>query len=480
MKKTPGKLPSAYPFSRLLLLLLTLLLTTGCQSYHSKPLNSRTVAQALATPSWHKLRVAVQATSLIQLPKTMLSPSQGLTPNRAAALALILNPSLRAFRDLHGEASAQLLQAGILSNPQLSADTNFVTGGFRTNTFNAYGVGVSWNIRQLIDRQARIGAAHYQVKQVDLAVAWREWQIAQAARLAVYAMAAAKTQLREALRSQSELGKVYTVARRASKMGLVTLFDLGLALHASQQAQALVLASQQSLAESQVALAQAMGLPAGTTFTLSPSVRLPVTCRLPSVVLLEKKVERRRLDLLALHMGYQSQQERLRAAVLRQFPKVGIGFLQASDANNVHTTGFGVTINLPIFDRNQGRIAQARATRQAIYDDYIARVFDARADIGAAAVNIRALRRRISQAQSGARQYKLLAQRERRGLRTRNLDIGVYAAAVAQAEQARIQLVKLRYQLARNLIALELASGDTLAKPPMRRPVAAAAYGETR
>ena len=478
MKNPRGKVPPARRFSRWLL--LTLLLPAGCQSYHGKPLNSRTLAQALATPSWRKLRIAVKKTSLIQLPKTMLSPSQALTPNRAAALALILNPALRAFRDLHGEASAQLLQAGMLTNPQLSANTGFVTGGFRTNTFNAYGVGVNWNIRQLIDRQARISAARYQLKQVDLAVAWREWQTAQAARLAVYAMAAAKAQLREALLSRGELGKVYSVARRAGKLGLVTLLDMGLVLHASQQAKALVLVSEQSLAESQVDLARAMGLPAGTTFTLSPSVRLPATFRLPSVALLEKKVQRRRLDLLALRMGYQSQQERLRAAVLRQFPSVSIGFLQASDANNVHTTGFGVSINLPIFDRNQGRIAQTRATRRVLYDDYIARVFEARADIGAAAVNIRALRRRISQAQSSARQYNLLAQRELQGLRTRNLDIGVYAAAVAQSEQARIQLVKLRYQLIRNLIALELASGDALAKPPTRRPVAAADYGETR
>ena len=68
-------------------------------------------------------------------------------------------------------------------------------------------------------------------------------------------------------------------------------------------------------------------------------------------------MEERRLDLLALKMGYQSQEERLRAAVLAQVPKINIGFAHASDTTHVITTGFAVTIDLPIFDRNQGHIA---------------------------------------------------------------------------------------------------------------------------
>ncbi len=440
---------------------LVLLLPAGCQSYHSRPLTPGAVAQALKIPPWRQLRVAVEKTSAEQFPKTMLAPSQAITPNRAAALALILNPSLRALRDAHGEASAQLLQSGILTNPQLTASAGLVTGGYRTDTFSPYGIGVSWNLRQLIDRQARISSARYQFQQVDLEVAWREWQTAEAARLAVYAIAAAKAQLREARRAQRELDRTYQLARRASTLGLVTLLDLGLALHANQRAEALVLTSRQRLQLSASDLARVMGLPPGTVFTLSHSVHLPATARLPNVAQLEQTVASRRLDLLALRMGYQSQQEQLRAAVLRQFPSVNIGFEQASDVNNVHRTGFAVSIDLPIFDRNQGRIAQAKATRQILYDHYVARVFSARSDIGQAVVNIRSLRRRIRQAQSAVGKYDDLASRARQGLRAHSLDIGAYADAVEQRERARIRMLRLQYQLAQNLIALELASGDS-------------------
>ena len=61
--------------------------------------------------------------------------------------------------------------------------------------------------------------------------------------------------------------------------------------------------------------------------------------------------------------GYRGQEVRLRAGILQQFPKINIGFLRAGDNTNVITTGFGVTIDLPLFDRNQGAIAVEDATR---------------------------------------------------------------------------------------------------------------------
>lgn len=438
---------------------LMLVLPAGCQSYHGKPLTPETVALALKTPSWRELRVAAEKTSSEQFPQAVLSPSQGITPESAAVLALILNPSLRAVRDAHGEASAQLLQAGILTNPVITGSFGAVTGGFRTDTFNPYGIGVGWNIRQLIDRQARISSARYRLRQVDLEVAWREWQTAQAARLAVYAMAAAKEQLKDSLLARRQLDRAYKIARHAGTQGLITLYDLGVTLTASQQANALVLTFRQHFQRSELDLARAMGLGPQTIFTLSPAVRLPTRVHLPDVVKLEHNVETRRLDLLALHMGYQSRQEQLRAAVLRQFPSVSIGFNQRSDANNIHTTSLGVSIDLPIFNRNQGRIALAKATRRALYDAYIARVFAARSDIATAAMNIRSLQRRIRQAQSAVGQYSALVNRDRQGLRIRSVNIQAYATATAQLERARIGVVQLQYQLARNLIALELSSG---------------------
>ncbi len=63
----------------------------------------------------------------------------------------------------------------------------------------------------------------------------------------------------------------------------------------------------------------------------------------------------------------------MREAVLAQFPSLQIGVTRASDTvgdrsdvgNTVHTLGIGATLNLPLFDRNQGNIAIQRSNARA-------------------------------------------------------------------------------------------------------------------
>jgi len=84
---------------------------------------------------------------------------------------------------------------------------------------------------------------------------------------------------------------------------------------------------------------------------------------------------------LALRRGYESQEESLRAAIQAQFPKISIGLTRARDTDGFQTVGAAVSISIPIFDRNQGRIAVERATRQQLFDEYASRLFEARADV---------------------------------------------------------------------------------------------------
>ncbi len=54
---------------------------------------------------------------------------RGIGPDDAATIALYSNPALRSIRDRRGLASAQLIQAGILPNPVVSYERDYVTGG---------------------------------------------------------------------------------------------------------------------------------------------------------------------------------------------------------------------------------------------------------------------------------------------------------------------------------------------------------------
>ena len=107
------------------------------------------------------------------------------------------------------------------------------------------------------------------------------------------------------------------------------------------------------------ALFRLLGLPADSQIRLSKNLSLPARFTLPHTSLLEG-LEQRRLDLLALRRGYDSQEEAVRAAVLAQFPRITIGPTISRDTDNLRTTGFGINIELPIFNRQQGKIAVER------------------------------------------------------------------------------------------------------------------------
>ncbi len=448
------------------LVLSGFLLLAGCQSYHPMPLTEARVNKALQVPVWKQLRISAQRIRGIGLPPLPLRPTGGITPNEAAVIAVILNPSLRATRDQRHEAAAQVIQAGILPNPQVSESTALVTGGYRTGTFTGYGLGVSWDVTRLIDHDARVASARYHRGQVDLDVAWQEWQTAQAARLAVYNLAATEAQLHQAHLAQSELQTNEHVVQKAYNASLNTILDLSAARAASQQAQALVESLTQKRDQNLNRLRMVMGLPIDAPIRLSRTIRFPARIALPSERAILKDLPRLRLDLVALKLGYQSQQETLRAAVLRQFPRLSLGFQQASDTTNVHTTGFGVTIDLPIFDRNQGNIAIDKATRKLLYDSYIAREFTARSAVALAYSDIHALGAQIAASDAAVKSLAKLVQTYQQALKFGNVDIVSYYTEVDQLIQKRINVIQLKNQLERNRIALALAAGTYV--PEMR------------
>src|SRR5262249_38506642 len=127
------------------------------------------------------------------------------------------------------------------------------------------------------------------------------------------------------------------------------------------------------------ALREALGLPADTKIRIVAESDKPEP-PLPSAQDVDDAVNHCRLDIAALQAGYASQEAKLHGAVLSQFPKIGLGITRARDTSTGGTMGFGITPDLPIFDRGQGRIAIEKATRQQLFDELAARVFEAHAD----------------------------------------------------------------------------------------------------
>ncbi|MGH8270857.1 MAG: TolC family protein, partial [Gammaproteobacteria bacterium] len=167
-------------------------------------------------------------------------------------------------------------------------------------------------------------------------------------------------------------------------------------------------------------------------------------------------------DLLALQAGYRSANARLRADILAQFPILDIGFTRARDNTGVNSVGFGVTLRLPIFNGNRGKIAIDRATRKALNAAYQARLDEAANGVRAARQRLGLARRELA---AVAAQLPALAQTAHatqaalaRGDATR---FQAFSAVSAWLD-ARIDADKLRA----NTAQLTLTLRTLLALPP--------------
>ena len=478
------KYPSHFLFSLTTAALFAVL--SGCERYSPQPLDSNTIDNSLKVPGDHDLQARVAGLRNPQLrPPQRLEfhPELGLSPDEAAVLAVLLNPSLRAQRDAHGIAQAALLQAGILPNPQLTYSYDWNTGGTTLGNLNAYGIGLNYDVTALISHAAKANAAGYNAESVDLTIAWQEWQIAQAAKMAVYDLLSLQSQLALADEVDRRLGENLNVVQKAADLRLKNAVDLAAAQSASHDAHAIVLQARHDVEHQRQMLNRAMGLPPQIQVVLRKGLALASEFDPPEPAQLFSHLESARLDLVGLRQGYQSQEQTVVAACLDQIPRISLGLNRARDNTNVRSIGIGLNIDLPLFDRNQGVIATEKANRQKLFDEYLSRVYEARADIAVAIADIHALNAQIKDVREALPSLQKLVEVYKQAVDHGNADVLSYYVAWNNLTQKNLDLLKLQQQLADSRVALEIAAGQYFSDPtnlPTTAPTTAPALPATQ
>jgi outer membrane protein TolC len=448
-----------YANSVLFLTVLTIVMS-GCATYHKLPMDQSTVSENLKPPSIETIRIKAKSIQHPILKPIEFNIRDGLSPDEAAILAVLANPTLRAIRDQKGISAAQLLQAGILPNPQLSYNLDIPTGGNTQDTVNALGFGLGWDITSLITHGAKLDMARSHAQSVDLDIAWQEWQVAQAARLSVYRLIFTERQLLLARNIVKQRKKNLTVIQRGLSMGVVTVLDLNAAKAAYQQARKSVLILEREHEDERHALNQTLGIPPDNKVLLQRDIKFPIWRSFPTTQKIMDGLESRRLDLLALKKGYESQESQVRTAILSQFPKINIGLAHARDTGNVITTGFAATIDLPFFDRNQGQIAVERAGRKQLFDEYTARVFEAHSKIATILGDMQSLKKQIEAAEESLQISFRLLKTYKKALKEGNTDILVYNDTCDEVDNRQLNIFQLKRDLSDMGIALEIAAGE--------------------
>jgi cobalt-zinc-cadmium efflux system outer membrane protein len=431
----------------------------GCAMYHPMPLTSEAVDARLKPPGMAKLRILASKIDHPILQPVQLKLNDGLSPDGAAVLAVLLNPSLRAIRDQRAISHAQVLEAGLLPNPELTFSLETPTGGNTAGKVTAYGLQLNWDVTSLVSRALRAGAATASKGAVDLDIAWQEWQVAQAAKAATYKLLALQKQVALAQLASRRMAQNLVQIQDAVAKGTMTANALNAAQSASNRANENLLDLKKQADQQRLQLKRLLGLPTDSQIRLSNDIDLPSQVELPTGTALLEGLEQRRLDLMALRRGYDSQEAAVRAAVMEQFPKIGIGPTIGRDTHNTRTIGFGLNIELPIFNHNQGKIARERATRQRLFDEYVDRVFETHSDIELIVFGIRHMNEQIAAAKTSAAGLARLVASYRAAMAAGRTDAMIYYAAWNDHISAQMRVLALEGQLAQAVVALELAAG---------------------
>jgi outer membrane protein, heavy metal efflux system len=442
--------------------LLGLLVIAGCATYRPQPLDDQTVTAALAPPDAASVLLLASSIHHPVLKPVTLDLAAPWGPAQVALVAVVINPGLKALRRGRALAQAQVLQAGILPNPQLSLTLDHPVGGADGGAVNALGAGLTWEVTALFGRDARIAAAQEAADEVAIDVAWQEWQVAMAARLAATRLVALAAQVDQCERILAVLLTTSDRVTAAATSGLLLDGDRVQAEAAAHDASITLTQFRHDRDRQRLLLTQALGLPPGTPVRLDGpafSAR-PIGDARRLAALWSTDLRHRRLDLLALAKGYQSGEESLRAAILAQFPRISLGLQLSRDNTNVVSSGFGLVIDLPIFDRNQGVIAADQATRDKLFDEYIDRLAGARNDLALAAIDCDSAAERLATARAHAAAARAWSERQRAAAAAHHTTSAEAGMAGLAELQAALEVLLLEQQQGESTIAFELAAGS--------------------
>ncbi|MGH8150058.1 MAG: TolC family protein [Steroidobacteraceae bacterium] len=314
---------------------------------------------------------------------------QGVPPlgmNAVATLAVLNSPVLRAARGALHVAQAQAFAAGLLPDPEFSYSGDFTMDHVtspadpRYPEYDAYGLGLSVDLRALLTHRSRKSAASASLRQARLDLLWQEWQTVAEART-LYVEQAIAVERRTFLTSAEKIySQAYARSQRALAAGNVTLEQTSADLALLLAVRAQLGAADRSLITTQQGLRALLGVQADVVLPLKPLAE-PVMLSRAAVRAGAARLPRSRPDLRALAAGYRAEEQNVRTAILAQFPNISLGVTRARDVSDVHTTGFGVTLTLPIFNRGRGDIAIQRATRGQLRAEYLARLDQSTGDV---------------------------------------------------------------------------------------------------
>jgi outer membrane protein TolC len=392
-----------------------------------------------------------------------------MTLAEVAMLAVQRNPDLVSSRAKAHISSAQAVAAGLLPDPQLNASLeNPTQAGFATG----YMLGLSEDLQSLMTQSSRKAAARAAEDQAKLGVVWDEWQTAQKAASLAIQRSFSERKLKLLEKSGGVLWDQQKRSSRALDAGNSTLDAAGSDLAAALDVESQHASAARDALTSEMALKQLLNLAPLATVAIADLPDPPATTKEQLTSAIQGLVKRRP-DLLALQAGYRSQEEEVRQSILKQFPAITFGFDRAADAENVHTIGLSVSMNLPIFGNAQAATKIQSATRDQLKAEYQSRLDLAVSDAWRIWQNIELLKNQIALLEQKLPQFRHMAEVSAQAHANGDLAPATYVLLQISLQTREAELLDLKSSLWTDTVALNALLGTPypeIAGPPITAP----------
>lgn len=282
-----------------------------------------------------------------------------LSIDDAVQLALLNSPALQAEFEELGVVQADVVQTGLLANPVLVASARFSN---LDGTVPNIELNIVQNVLNLLTRPARKRIAESEFERTKQEVSNSVLTLVAGVQRSYYELLGAKQVATMRGTVAEAAAASYELAQRFFQAGNISELDLAREEGANEQARADSMKADATVVLAHEQLDRLMGL-SGQTVQWDIAGKLPALPGAdPSMSELEATALKDRLDLAAARREIEVMIQSL--GLTRQWRYLGsaeIGVDAEREADKQFLIGPNVTLELPLFDQQQARVARAEA-----------------------------------------------------------------------------------------------------------------------
>ncbi len=370
------------------------------------------------------------------------------------------------------EADAAVITARAVPNPTVHVGPQY--GEALNPNFPPWGIG-SFSLDLPIEtagkRGYRMSEAERLVDAAELAAGAAAWAVHSRIRAALLRYIIDTRQTDLARQEENALVQTAALFAQRLKSGEGSRSELYLALGTMRNAKLKAAQAEVRVPEDRNALAMAMGLPVAAlddaTFSW-PALDNPRDQNSLSAATIQKLALLNRIDLRGELAQYAAADEALKLEIAKQYPDLHLaGGYSWEGGENIFE--LGPSLVLPIFNQNQGPIAQAEARRKEVAAQFVAMQAGVVAQSKTALVSYRGALAALDAARSAA------------DFQLKRLDQVRRAAAVGEVDRVSLNQTRLEDLAAQQSLLEALANAQTAAgilEDSIQRPLDSGGLGQ--